>query len=350
MARLTYRDSGVDTEASDRFIGRVAAAAERTRTPHSIGRVGGFAALCTLPSGLKQPVLVSGSDGVGTKLLVAHMANRHDTIGVDLVAMCVNDVLTTGARPLFFLDYLATGKLDVDRAAQVIEGVALGCAQAGCALVGGETAEMPGMYANGDYDLAGFAVGVLEREHLLQADRVREGDVVLGLASSGLHSNGYSLARKALLEVAGHKLDDRIEALGEPLVDTLLRPTRIYARACERLVHTGGVRVFAHVTGGGLPGNLPRVLPQGLQVKLHSARWPLPAVFQLIAEAGQVSEDEMFRTFNMGIGFVAVVAPERVGELVAAAEDSGERAYELGQVERLPCSAAKPAALIVTDR
>lgn len=328
---LTYKDAGVDIDAGERLVDRIKPLAASTRTPHVLGGVGGFAGLCALPSDVEDPILVSGTDGVGTKLKVAFLADRHDTVGIDLVAMCVNDVLTIGAQPLFFLDYFATGKLDVERGAAVVAGIAEGCRQSGCALLGGETAELPGFYADGEYDLAGFAVGVVGRASILDGSAVREGDVLLGLASSGLHSNGYSLARRALLEHAGLSLDASPDALGEPLVDALLRPTRIYARAVKAALARGGVHALCHVTGGGVPGNLPRVLPAGLGAHIEAA-WPEPPIFGLVRDAGGVAESEMRRTFNLGVGLVIVAAPESKDALVETLRAEGEQVFELGHV------------------
>ena len=331
---LTYKDAGVDIDAGDRLVDRIKPLAAATRTAEVLGGVGGFAGLCGLPADIEDPILVSGTDGVGTKLKLAFAADRHDTIGIDLVAMCVNDVLTVGARPLFFLDYFATGALDVERGARVVAGIAEGCKQAGCALLGGETAELPGFYAEGEYDLAGFCVGVVGRAQILDGSaRVREGDHVLGVASSGLHSNGYSLARKALLEVAGHALSDTPPALDAPLGEVLLRPTRIYAKATRALLESDAeVHALCHITGGGLPGNLPRVLPEGLAIEVHKASWPEPAIFELIRRAGDVPEDEMRKTFNLGVGFVVVVPEASVGAARAALEGAGETVFSIGSV------------------
>jgi phosphoribosylformylglycinamidine cyclo-ligase len=334
MSGMTYRDAGVDIDAGDSLVERIKPFAKRTRIPEVLADVGGFAGLCRVPAGMKDPVLVSGTDGVGTKLKLAFDLDVHDTVGIDLVAMCVNDVITTGARPLFFLDYFATGKLDVERAAAVVRGIADGCVQAGCALLGGETAELPGFYAEGEYDLAGFAVGVVERDALLDPSNVREGDVLVGCASSGLHSNGYSLARKALLAHAGMKLDANVPALGRTLGEALLEPTRIYAKAALAALETTGVRAFCHVTGGGIPGNLPRVLPDGLGAAIREAAIPKNAIFALVRDAAQVAEDEMRRTFNMGVGLVAVSEPSRADDVARALEAAGERAFVLGEVVR----------------
>ncbi|MFI5306785.1 MAG: phosphoribosylformylglycinamidine cyclo-ligase [Polyangiales bacterium] len=329
---LTYREAGVDIEEADRLIDRIKPLAATTAIPEVLASIGGFAGLCALPSGMRDPVIVSGTDGVGTKLKIAFAANRHDTVGIDLVAMSANDVVTSGARPLFFLDYFATAKLDVEQATRVLEGIAEGCRRAGCALLGGETAELPGMYLPGEYDLAGFVVGVAERSELLPRADVRPGDTVIGLASDGLHSNGFSLARRVLLEHAGLKLEDTVPRLGERLVDALLRPTRMYCKAALAGLREGGVKAYCHVTGGGLPGNLPRVLPEGLGARLDPRTWHRPPIFDLIAELGAVASDEMYATFNQGIGLVAVVAADRAQPVLAAFERAGERPHVIGSV------------------
>lgn len=336
---LTYRDAGVDMEAGDRLVDRIKPLAARTKTPLVLGGVGGFAGLCALPPDIEEPVLVSGTDGVGTKLKLAFLTGRHDTVGIDLVAMCVNDVITVGARPLFFLDYFATGKLDVAIGEAVVSGIAEGCRQAGCALLGGETAELPGFYADGEYDLAGFSVGVVGKKSVLDGSAVVEGDVLLGLASSGLHSNGYSLARRALLDHAGLSLDSFPDGLGETLADALLRPTRIYADAVRVALSVGGVHALSHITGGGLPGNLPRVLPPTLGAVIDG-RWPEPAVFALVRRAGRVEEAEMRRTFNLGVGLVLVAAADRAAALQSALEQAGERVFRIGRV--VPSRASDP--------
>ncbi|MCA9530053.1 MAG: phosphoribosylformylglycinamidine cyclo-ligase [Myxococcales bacterium] len=332
MAGLTYKEAGVDIDAGERLVERIKPLAARTKIPELLDGVGGFAGLCALPTDIADPVLVSGTDGVGTKLKLAFELDRHDTVGVDLVAMCVNDVLTVGARPLFFLDYFATGRLDVDRAEQVVAGIAEGCTQAGCALLGGETAEMPGMYADGEYDLAGFAVGVVSRAAILDRRRVRPGDVVLGVASSGLHSNGYSLARRVLLGAAAPcRLDETPPGLDRPLGETLLTPTRIYAGACRALLAAAEVHALCHVTGGGLPGNLPRVLPPDVDLVIDERAWPEPAIFGLIARLGGVDRAELRRTFNLGVGLVAIVPPAAVSAAMAALEGAGEAVFRIGE-------------------
>ncbi len=330
---ITYKQAGVDVDAGDALVERIAKLARPTKTPFVIADVGGFAGLCALPRGMREPVLVSGTDGVGTKLKIAFALGKHDTVGIDLVAMCVNDVVTCGARPLFFLDYFGTGKLDVDVAEQVIKGIADGCKQAGCALLGGETAELPGFYAHGEYDLAGFAVGVVERAKILDGKRTRPGDVCIGVASSGLHSNGYSLARRVLSD---EDFDMRAHhpALGTTPYQAMLVPTRIYAKAALALGDALGddLHAMAHITGGGLGGNVPRVLPDGLGAELDLASFKRPAIFDLIQEKGPVEEAEMRATFNVGVGLVVVVAKERARAAVDALAAAGERAFELGKI------------------
>jgi len=336
MAGLTYRDAGVDIDAGDRLVDRIGPLAKRTRIPEVLADVGGFAGLCAVPSGLVDPVLVSGTDGVGTKLKLAFLADVHDTVGIDLVAMCVNDVVTTGARPLFFLDYFGTGRLDVARGEAVIRGIAEGCLRAGCALLGGETAELPGFYADGEYDLAGFVVGVVERAKIIDGRRVEDGDAVIGVASSGLHSNGFSLVRSALLERAGMRLDAEVPELGTTLGRALLEPTRIYARAARAAIDAGDVRAMSHITGGGLPGNVPRVLPDGLGVELDPKAWARPAVFDLVQRAGDVAEEELRRVFNLGLGLVVITAPADADRVVAGLVAAGEKASIVGRVKAMP--------------
>jgi len=331
---ITYRQAGVDIDAGDALVDRIARLAKPTRIPEVIADVGGFAGLCAVPEGLASPVLVSGTDGVGTKLKVAFATGVHDTVGIDLVAMCVNDVLTVGARPLFFLDYFATGKLDLDVGEAVVRGIAEGCKLAGCALLGGETAELPGMYAPGEYDLAGFAVGVVERARMLDGKQARAGDVVLGVASSGLHSNGYSLARRVLEGEMKLSMTDRLPALGTTVGEALLVPTRIYAKAVRALLDLGGTALhgLCHITGGGLGGNLPRVLPDGLGARLSLASYQRPTIFGVIAAGGPVDEDEMRKTFNLGVGLTAVVAKEGAARALEALRAAGEEAWVLGEV------------------
>ncbi|MDA8065265.1 MAG: phosphoribosylformylglycinamidine cyclo-ligase [Thermaerobacter sp.] len=328
----TYRRAGVDLGAAQRsveLIGREAATAGR---PEVLAGVGGFGGLIRLPEGYRRPVLVAGCDGVGTKLAVAFAAGRHDTVGVDLVAMSVNDVLALGAEPLFFLDYLAVGRLDPEQAAAVVRGIARGCREAGCALLGGETAELPGFYPPGQYDLAGFAVGVVEADAVVDGTRAVPGDALIGLASAGLHSNGYSLARRLLLEERGHALDQRLPGLDRTLGEELLEPTRIYVKSVLALLKEAQVHALAHVTGGGIPGNLPRVLPEGVRARVRWGSWPQPAIFRLIQEAGEVEEAEMWRTFNRGLGFLAAVPPEQAPTALELLRAAGERAWVVGEL------------------
>jgi phosphoribosylformylglycinamidine cyclo-ligase len=328
---ITYRDAGVDIEAGDELVERIKPHAKRTLRPEVMQGLGGFGALFELPlHRFRQPVLVSGTDGVGTKLKLAIELDRHDTVGIDLVAMCANDILVQGAEPLFFLDYFACAKLDVEKATRVIAGIAEGCTQAGAALVGGETAEMPGMYAAGDYDLAGFCVGAVEKDRMLDGSRVSVGDTVLGLASSGPHSNGYSLIRRIAA--------DRGADLGAPFQDatlgeTLLRPTHIYVRALLPLMQQGWINAAAHITGGGLTENLPRVLPAGTQAVLDTASWPRPPIFEWLKAQGGVDEAEMLRTFNCGIGMALIVDPPLADRVIEACADAGFAGYRIGVVK-----------------
>jgi phosphoribosylformylglycinamidine cyclo-ligase len=331
---ITYKDAGVDIDAGDALVDRIAPLAKRTRIPEVLADVGGFAGLCAVPAGLKDPVLVSGTDGVGTKLKVAFATGVHDTVGIDLVAMCVNDVVTAGARPLFFLDYFGTGKLDVGVAEAVIRGIAEGCHQAGCALLGGETAELPGLYAPGEYDLAGFAVGVVERAAILDGSRTIAGDVALGVASSGLHSNGYSLARRVIEGEMKLSMSDMLPGIPQSAGQALLTPTKIYAKATLALLGAcrTDVHALSHITGGGLPGNVPRVLPEGLGVRVDLSSFERPAIFRLLSERGPIDEGEMRRTFNLGVGLVAIVAKSAAGDALAALRGAGESAWVLGEV------------------
>jgi phosphoribosylformylglycinamidine cyclo-ligase len=328
---LTYRDAGVDIDAGDALVDRIAPAAKRTSRAGVLGGLGGFGSLFELPKGYREPVLVAGTDGVGTKLRLAIDWNRHDTVGIDLVAMCVNDIVVQGADPLFFLDYYASGKLDVDVAAKVIEGIARGCELAGCALVGGETAELPGMYHGADYDLAGFAVGIVEKSKMLDGSRVARGDVVLGLASSGVHSNGYSLLRK-VIERSG--AGPTTPVAGVPLVERAMAPTRIYVKPLLALLKDCPVHALAHITGGGITENLPRVIPAGLGAVIDPKSWPQLAIFEWLQREGAIEDAEMLRTFNCGIG-MCVVLPESAADgamkLLAAA---GETVNRIGRIER----------------
>jgi len=330
---LTYADAGVDIEAGNEAVRLMRDAVRSTYRPEvlaDIGSFGGFFALDVKK--YREPVLISGADGVGTKLRVAMLADRHDTIGIDAVAMCVNDILVQGAEPLFFLDYLAVGRLVPEKVAAIVGGVAEGCRQAGCALIGGETAEMPGFYGPEEYDLAGFAVGVVERCRIIDGSGIKPGDRLIGLPSSGLHSNGYSLARKVLLERAGYSVDTYLQQLGRTLGEEILEPTRIYVKIVLPLLERFQIKGLAHITGGGLTENIPRILPAGTGIRIRTGTWPVPPVFNLVQEIGGISEAEMRRTFNMGIGLVAVVTGEEAGPLMAHLKSLGENSYLIGEV------------------
>ncbi len=349
MPKADYRSAGVDIHEGDRLVELIKPLAARTHRPGVLAGIGGFGGLFAIPPGYREPVLVSGTDGVGTKLKVAFAARRHRSVGIDLVAMSVNDVCVTGAEPLFFLDYYATGRLDADAAAEVVAGVADGCAQAGCALLGGETAELPGFYDEGEYDLAGFAVGIVERSEIIDGSRVAPGDVVIGLASSGLHSNGFALARQVLLERANLTLESRLPELGgRTLVDELLTPTVIYVRTIAALRKAVAVKALAHITGGGLPGNLPRVLPQGLRARLRPSSWKRPAIFDLIARLGEVEPNELFETFNMGIGMCAVVAADQAAAALTSLTATGQPAWVIGAIEAGQ-AASEPEVILDTS-
>lgn len=335
--KITYKKAGVDVAAADRLVRRIRAIASRTARPGLLAGVGGFSALFDLQSRkYRHPVLVSSTDGVGTKLKIAFLMKVHHTVGIDLVAMGVNDILTQGAEPLFFLDYFATGKLSPQTAVQVIRGVADGCRLAGCALIGGETAEMPSFYSDGEYDLAGFAVGVVEKKKIIQPSSIAAGDFLIGLPSSGLHSNGYSLARKVLLEIKGLRLGDRISELGRTLGEELLEPTRIYAKVIRTLLRSHPIKGIAHITGGGIPGNLPRILPHGRQAWIGRSRWPVPPVFDMIRRFGGVAQNEMDRTFNNGLGMILVVGRKDVSGIERALKKMGEKYFLIGEIRKGP--------------
>ena len=326
---LTYRDAGVDIDAGNEVVERIKPLVKRTMRPEVLGGVGLFGGLFDLAGRYREPVLVSGTDGVGTKLILAKQLNRHDTIGQDLVAMCVNDVLVQGAEPLFFLDYFATGKLDVETTVNVVGGIAKGCEIAGCALIGGETAEMPDMYPPGEYDLAGFTVGAVEKSKLVDSSKVRSGDVLIGIASSGPHSNGYSLIRK-ILERAGNPLD--LDIGGVKLADALMEPTRIYVKPVLELLAKHDIHAMAHVTGGALVEKIIRVVPKDFGLDIDTASWPLPAVFDWLQREGNVSREEMWRTFNCGVGFVLIVAPNDMAAVNADLDRLGLAHWQIGQV------------------
>lgn len=331
--KLTYKSAGVDIDAGERFVELIKPQVRSTFRPEVIGDLGGFGGLFNLKaSKYADPVLVSGTDGVGTKLKVAFMADRHDTVGIDLVAMCVNDIVVTGAEPLFFLDYMATGKLVPEKQADIVAGIAEGCRQAGCALIGGETAEMPGFYKEGEYDLAGFAVGVVDRQYMIDGKSITHGDVLVGFASSGLHSNGYSLARKVFFERLGLKPETVVAELGRSVADELLQPTRIYVKTILSLLEDFKVKGLAHITGGGITDNLPRVLPEGCRAIVKRNRWVPGPIFRFMQEKAEIDTDEMFRDFNMGIGMIAVVGAKEAGEFVKAALKLGEQAMVIGDI------------------
>lgn len=332
-AGLTYAKAGVSIEAGDELVRRIAPIARRTRVPGVLAGVGGFSALFELQRrGYRRPVLVASTDGVGTKLKIAFMTGVHNSVGIDLVAMSVNDILTQGAEPLFFLDYFACGKLDVKIAEAVVSGIAGGCRLAGCALIGGETAEHPGDFAEGEYDLAGFAVGVLEKKKMMDPKAIVPGDILIGLPSSGLHSNGYSLARKALLEKGRLKIDQQIPELGRSLGEELLEPTRIYAKVARRLFADFPIKGAAHITGGGLIGNLPRVLPEGRRAVLERGSWRVPPVFDLIQRIGGIEQGELDRTFNNGLGFILVVGRKLADGVRETLKRMGERSFVVGEI------------------
>jgi phosphoribosylformylglycinamidine cyclo-ligase len=329
-----YKAAGVDIAAGNEAVERIKKHVQTTFRPEVLGGIGGFGGLFRFDARrYEDPVLVSGTDGVGTKLKIAFAMDRHDTIGIDAVAMCVNDIVVTGAEPLFFLDYLACGKLVPAQIEAIVKGVAEGCRQAGCALIGGETAEMPGMYAEGEYDIAGFAVGVVDRKRITDGSSIRPGDVLIGLASSGVHSNGYSLVRRLLLDQAGYALTDRPPELGDQtLGETLLTPTRIYVKPVLALLERVPIKGMAHITGGGFIENIPRMLPQGVNADIIPGSWPVPPIFELLRKTGNLSDRDLYTTFNMGIGMVLAVPGDRAEETLVAARELGEAAYRIGRV------------------
>ena len=328
-SNLTYRDAGVDIDAGDALVENIKPFAKKTLRSEVMAGIGGFGALCKIPAKYSEPVLVSGTDGVGTKLKLAFELDCHDTIGIDLVAMSVNDILVQGAEPLFFLDYFACGKLDVATATRVVQGIAAGCEQAGCALIGGETAEMPGMYPAGEYDLAGFAVGVVEKSKIIDGKAIAPGDAVLGLASSGAHSNGYSLIRRI---VAKNKVDLSVRLADKTLSDLIMAPTRIYVKSVLQLMEKVPVKGLAHITGGGLVDNVPRILPEGLSARLTRGNWPLPPLFAWLQQQGNVAEAEMLRVFNCGIGMVVIVASQHAQAAIDLLHAAGETVWQIGAI------------------
>ena len=330
---ITYKDAGVDIMAGNSFVNMIKPLVKSTYRPEVMADIGGFGGLFSLNSSkYRNPVLVSGTDGVGTKLKIAFLADKHDTVGIDLVAMCVNDIVVQGAEPLFFLDYLATGRLLPEKAASIVQGIAEGCRQAGCALIGGETAEMPGFYGDGEYDLAGFSVGVVERDQIIDGSGISVGNKLIGIGSSGLHSNGYSLARKLIFEQLQLSIDSELPGTGHTVAEELLIPTRIYIRSVLNLLKNFTINGIAHITGGGLLENIPRVLPPGCHASINLAAWERPVLFELLQAAGNVERDEMYRTFNMGIGMVLIVASAEVQELLDRLHGLGEKAWMIGEI------------------
>jgi len=333
VKRVSYKNAGVDIEKGDAFVQAIKPMVESTFRPEVLTKIGGFAGCVSLnPERYKKPILVSSTDGVGTKLKVAFLMNRHDTVGIDLVAMCVNDIVVSGAKPLFFLDYLATSKLDTEKATKIISGIVKGCIEAECSLIGGETAEMPGFYKGEEYDLAGFAVGIVENAQVIDGSGVTVGDKLIGIASSGLHSNGFSLVRKLLLDQLKMDLEKRVEEIGEVLGEELLRPTRIYVKTVLNLTRDFNVVGIAHITGGGITGNLPRIIPKGCKAIVQKRTWDIPPIFSFLKEKGKISEEEMLGIFNNGIGMVLVVRSKDVEEILVRLHSLGEKAFVIGEV------------------
>lgn len=330
--KLTYRDAGVDIDAGNLSVKLIKDSVKATYRPEVLGDLGGFGGLFAMSTKYKEPVLVSGTDGVGTKLRLAFILDKHDTIGQDAVAMCVNDILVQGAEPLFFLDYLAVGKLEPEQVADVVKGVANACKESGCALIGGETAEMAGFYAEGEYDIAGFAVGAVEKSKIITSEKVKAGDVILGLPSSGVHSNGYSLVRKIVFDVKGFKGDEYIDELGKTIGEELLTPTRLYPKSCLPLIEKFDIHGMVHVTGGGYYENIPRALPEDMGAEIDATSWPVPPIFNLLKEWGNVDWHEMYRTFNMGIGMIIIASADEAEKIKADLQARNEAVYEIGKV------------------
>lgn len=344
--KSTYKDAGVDIDAGNTFVNLIKPLVKATHRPEVMADIGGFGGLFSLNSSkYKNPVLVSGTDGVGTKLKLAFLADKHDTVGIDLVAMCVNDIIVQGAEPLFFLDYLATGRLQPEKAAAIVKGIADGCVQAGCALIGGETAEMPGFYADGEYDLAGFAVGVVERDNVIEGSSITVGNRLIGLASSGLHSNGYSLARKVIFDRMGMGIHAPLPDINKTVAEELLTPTRIYVKSILNLIRDFRINGIAHITGGGLLENIPRILPHGCKAVLNRHSWEIPAIFRFLQEGGNIDEAEMFRTFNCGIGMVLAVPENEADEVLIRLSGLHEQACIIGEVAK--CEPGKECVELV---
>jgi len=345
--KLTYADAGVDIDKADGLVDTIKQIAKKTRRTGVMGEIGGFGGLFSLNTAhMKSPVLVSSTDGVGTKLKIAFLMDRHDTVGIDLVAMCVNDIAVQGAKPLFFLDYLATGKLRTGTVTQIVKGVGDGCLQAGCALIGGETAEMPGFYRDNEYDLAGFAVGIVDNRKIVDGSEIRPGHQIIGIASSGLHSNGYSLVRKICFEVLGLEVDSHVAELGQTIGEELITPTRIYAETIQSLVRDLPIQGLAHITGGGIMDNIIRVIPQACGIAIKKGSWEIPPIFPFLQQAGNVEEKEMMRTFNNGIGLVAVVPEESAQEVLSRLTGSGEKAWAIGEVTKVRKNARSRVKLV----
>ncbi len=333
MKKTLYRDAGVDIDKGDSFVQTIKPMVESTFRPEVMTKIGGFAGCFSLnPERYKKPLLVSSTDGVGTKLKIAFLMDRHDTVGIDLVAMCVNDIVVAGARPLFFLDYFATSRLDPERGTKVISGIVKGCSEAECSLIGGETAEMPGFYKEGEYDLAGFVVGIVEDAQLIDGSSITVGDKLVGIASSGLHSNGFSLVRKIILEDHKLSLDKRFDEIGEVLGEELLKPTKIYVKTVLNLIRDFKIGGIAHLTGGGITGNLPRVIPKGSKAVIRKGTWEIPPIFAFLKEKGNIPEEEMLRTFNNGIGMILVVRPKEVEDILSRLNTMGEKASIIGEI------------------
>ena len=333
MKKTLYKDAGVDIDKGDSFVQAIKPMVESTFRPEVMTKIGGFAGCFSLnPERYKKPLLVSSTDGVGTKLKIAFLMDRHDTVGIDLVAMCVNDIVVAGARPLFFLDYFATSKLDLERGTKVVSGIVKGCTEAECSLIGGETAEMPGLYKEGEYDLAGFVVGIVEDAQLIDGSSITVGDKLVGIASSGLHSNGFSLVRKIILEDHKLSLDKRFEEIGEVLGEELLKPTKIYVKTILNLIRDFKIGGIAHITGGGITGNLPRVIPKGSKAIVRKGTWEIPPIFAFLKEKGDIPEEEMLRTFNNGIGMILVVRPKEVEDILSRLNTMGEKASIIGEI------------------
>lgn len=342
----TYREAGVDIQRGDEFIRRIGPMVRSTFRPEVLGDIGGFGGLFRFPSDrYREPILVSGTDGVGTKVKMATLMNRHDSIGIDLVAMCVNDIIVSGAEPLFFLDYLATGHLEVEMGTAIIQGIAEGCRQAECALIGGETAEMPSCYPQGEYDLAGFAVGVVERSEMLGPEKIQSGDVLIGVGSSGLHSNGYSLARRVVFEMQGWSPETQVPGLSGSVGEALLRPTLIYVKLVKALLAGSRLHGLAHITGGGMTGNVPRIIPDQCQAVIDRNTWEPPSLFTVLQQAGGVDQEEMFRVFNMGVGLVVVAPPEESSRIIGIIQEQGMTGWVIGDIRDRPSSELKLAYL-----